>query len=446
MENYNKLLEKAKEVYKNCTTDAEKRRLESIFPELRDEDTVMKEVLYNFIAANDSTPSSKEIFSVYDKTKEDCLAWLEEKVIPLKNIILNVWELSNYWKELTKGVCTTEHGRQIDYIIEHWKEGTPYIKSFEKQDEQKSTNTKTKFHEGDWVVHNGVGTYKIVEVCESWYEVISYNNEIGIQYSIGFDKENDCRLWTIQDAKDGDVLVSKHGVIFINNDSRKGKVTLNSYCYLSVQGEFCIEDYKTGSWLYKDGIKPATKEQRDLFFVKMKKAGYKWDAENKVIRKQGDQKSTNKVEPKFKVGDWIICDGLHPALILNIADNKYEIEFTDNGAKGFHPIDLIDRHNHLWTIQDAKDGDVVVDKSNGTIGIFQRIGHHPDGGSYNDPSYCFLHCRYSNGFFYANFENGNTIDSDDLIPATKEQRAKLEKAITEAGYRWNKEKLKLEKI
>lgn len=35
MENYNKLLERAKEAYKNCATGAEKRRLESIFPELK---------------------------------------------------------------------------------------------------------------------------------------------------------------------------------------------------------------------------------------------------------------------------------------------------------------------------------------------------------------------------------------------------------------------------
>ena len=59
-----------------------------------------------------------------------------EETIPLKKIILNVWELGNYWKELTKGVCNTEYGRQLDYIVKHWKEGEHYIKSFEKQGEQ----------------------------------------------------------------------------------------------------------------------------------------------------------------------------------------------------------------------------------------------------------------------------------------------------------------------
>lgn len=68
------------------------------------------------------------------------IAWLEkqgEEIIPLKEIILNVWELGNYWKELTKGICNTEHGTQLDYIVKHWKEGEHYIKSFNKQGEQK---------------------------------------------------------------------------------------------------------------------------------------------------------------------------------------------------------------------------------------------------------------------------------------------------------------------
>ena len=61
-------------------------------------------------------------------------------------------------------------------------------------------------------------------------------------------------------------------------------------------------------------------------------------------------------------------------------------------------------------------------------------------------SYCFLHCRYDDGFFYADFENGNTIDSDDLIPATKEQRNLLFAKMKEAGYEWDAEKLELKKI
>ena len=36
--------------------------------------------------------------------------------------------------------------------------------------------------------------------------------------------------------------------------------------------------------------------------------------------------------------------------------------------------------------------------------------------------------------------------TDNLHPATKEQREQLEKAMSKAGYKWNKEERKLEKI
>ena len=132
------------------------------------------------------------------------------------------------------------------------------------------------------------------------------------------------------------------------------------------------------------------------------------------LEKQGD-----KVKLKFKVGDWIVYNrddcSREIIQVYDIRDGRYY--FTDNVHFSWS-IKECDEKSHLWTIQDAKDGDVLVNKSNGTIGIFQSIGHHLFGGSYNDHSDCFLHCRYDNGFFYANFKSGNTIDTDDLIPAT----------------------------
>ena len=42
-----------------------------------------------------------------------------------------------------------------------------------------------------------------------------------------------------------------------------------------------------------EGLRPATREQRDLLFAKMEKAGYEWDADKLELR----------FVPKFKVGD-----------------------------------------------------------------------------------------------------------------------------------------------
>lgn len=164
----------------------------------------------------------------------------------------------------------------------------------------------------------------------------------------------------------------------------------------------------------------------------------------KIMWGSGEQKTVDKVKPKFKVGDWIVYnDNIYQ--ICNISLQIYYECLRVDGTVHTFGLD-IDSKSHLWTIEDAKDGGVVVDKSDWTIGIFQSIGHHPDGGSYNDPSYCFLHCRYDDGFFYADFEDGNTIDSDYLVPATKKQRDLLFQKMKEAGYEWDAEKKELKKI
>lgn len=177
-----------------------------------------------------------------------------------------------------------------------------------------------KFKVGDWIVQKVLGIYKIVEVCESWYEVISYNN--GIQYSIGFDKENDCRLWTIQDAKAGDVLANdKHILIFkelgytaLSNGKPEN---LYAYCGIKPDGSFELgkEHYCFCGILHTH---PATKEQRNTLFAKMKEAGYKWDEEKKELK---------KIEPKFKVGDRIrsiISSSCYT--ILDIKNDQYFIK------------------------------------------------------------------------------------------------------------------------
>ena len=165
-------------------------------------------------------------------------------------------------------------------------------------------------------------------------------------------------------------------------------------------------------------------------------------------REKQDEQSpiVDKIEPKFKIGD-IITNGKIIGKVDENENNKYHGWFGYDKDLNVHYSDIPDVENwHKWTIQDAKDGDVVADKSDGAIGIFQSIGHHPDGGIYNDPSYCFLHCRYDYGFFYADFEDGNTIDSDNLVPATKEQRDTLMKEMADAGYTFDFEKKELKKI
>lgn len=150
------------------------------------------------------------------------------------------------------------------------------------------------------------------------------------------------------------------------------------------------------------------------------------------LEKQGEQKPVDKVEPKFKVGDWI-TNGRYNRLVVGVISKHYL--FKDGNAKY---IDDTDRKYHLWTIQDAKAGDVLYCKNCGIeyIIILKRIKNR------NLDSIC----RYNTiDGFAIDIPNVMAI-GDNPKPATKEQCDTLERAITNAGYRWDKENLKLEKM
>lgn len=143
-------------------------------------------------------------------------------------------------------------------------------------------------------------------------------------------------------------------------------------------------------------------------------------------------KPADEAEPKFKIGDWVVSklDG-KARQISEVHFDEYNSYYVVNGK--FLNIEAYDKLHHLWAIQDAKDGDVLVD-------VYGNIGIYKSHDDFDWTSYCSL--GWNGGFqnFKVEHENENTH------PATKEQRDKLEKAMLNAGYKWNKEELKLEKI
>ena len=91
-----------------------------------------------------------------------------------------------------------------------------------------------------------------------------------------------CRLWTIQDAKDGDVLFQDlmGGKTFIYNGINPDMAILYSFI-ISNDGEDVLPYHigipNTGIGNIEENkniIHPATKEQRDFLFQKMHEAGY----------------------------------------------------------------------------------------------------------------------------------------------------------------------------
>ena len=157
------------------------------------------------------------------------------------------------------------------------------ISWLEKQTEQKpSDKVEPKFKVGDWLIfnerHNGI--YQVERIDDYRYYLRHY---LGGTMSVHFDNEL-IRLWTLQDAKSGDVLSNgKMIVIFKHFEEPSYRQHIVAYIGLDRGGDIQITD---DTWnLGIDKAKPATKEQRELLFQKMKEAGYTFDFEKKELKK-----------------------------------------------------------------------------------------------------------------------------------------------------------------
>lgn len=192
-----------------------------------------------------------------------------------------------YWLENELSIHTEKQGEKkpADYENPNIQQNDFAPKSaMEAIKEEKVDNAnkvEQKFKEGDWVVYQNQ-TFQVTKN--------SGNNLIlqGRRYQTYFIEEL-CKPWTIDDAKDGDVLSFNDGH---GNDSIE---LIKSITDKKIEFWFCL----TNSNRYEvfDGITPytnivsrkdatpATKEQRDILFKAMKEAGYEWDAEKKELKK-----------------------------------------------------------------------------------------------------------------------------------------------------------------
>lgn len=164
---------------------------------------------------------------------------------------------------------------------------------------------KPKFHVGQYITDGYVsGQIKSIEDNYSCYKILDFNR--GTNTTIPFTLQDNYHLWTIQDAKDGDVLA----LSWLEDKNLWEKIIIfKKYHSEGIKGLYnmpCVEGYgntfKNGKMAFKEkvpyysktftcNLHPATKEQRDLLFQKIKEACYKWNDETNTFEKS--------VEPKF---------------------------------------------------------------------------------------------------------------------------------------------------
>ncbi len=443
-ERYIAALERAKKLQETCDSQAVVGWCEYIFPELKElwDERIKREILELVSIAGNGNQfeeikdwlekQGKQKVSDSSQTcKMETLMTLDEAIEHCKG------------KSCDNTLCSKEHKQLAEWLTEL----KGYRVSVTRETQNPADKLEPKFHEGNWVLNNVCPPVQIASIKGSMYIFTE-----GDAMPVSFVDEN-YHLWTIEDAKNGDVLATWSGA-FIYNGKRDGISCPGSYCGINTLGRFQIggEKHWTGKKVY-----PATKEQRDTLFAKMKEAGWEWNAEQKEANKI-EQKPVDKVESKFRVGNWYQCtkDFFGKGVTFDKNTAYYcAKEGCLQNEYGCHIAIVKDLYDNfkLWSIEDAKDGDVLsINWYDGNdswekIIIFKKYHNKGVKGVY------YLPCVEGYG---NTFKNGKLAFQEEvpyysetwtanLHPATKEQRDTLIKAMANAGYTFDFEKKELKK-
>ena len=287
---YDEALARANEMIKSMTNIggvAKVDDIQHIFPELKESDDELMIQYFKDLAPFDK---ADELYEKYGFSHKDAIAWLEKQGVHAKfingiqvgdkvtrseyGVLVNLSKINRVAnKQGEQKIKTPEESLGID--------SDTYNKIVDEciYGEQKPIDkVEPNFKVGDWVVYCNDDVDLITGIEENGYCV----NNSGY---IPFICESDIRLWTIQDVKDGDVLftssTASHETFIFKNIDEKG----NAKCYFAYDSE---DGFREGKYHFIGRVtkcKPATKEQHDILFQKMKEAGYEWDAEKKELIK-----------------------------------------------------------------------------------------------------------------------------------------------------------------
>jgi hypothetical protein len=297
---YDEAIEKLRDFYRDYDTVSHlidvKEELENIFPELKlkDSEKIRKEIV-----------SAINIYcSEYHrgtKVRNDMLAWVEKQgeQKPADKIQLGKKYkciASPRYSAFVKGEIYKPEDKFLCSLMNFCSD---CFEPIEDGEQKPADKVKPKFKVGDWVIDKQDIVHQIANVIENvTYHTYGYDIVGGGYFN---DNTEGVRLWTIQDAKDGDVLYMDNGLstctfIYKSIDN----VIIQKYASYN---KFGFEG--TTYLVLNDGyVCPATKEQRDLLFQKMKDAGYEWDAEKKEVKKiEQKQDVSIQINPSDYIND-----------------------------------------------------------------------------------------------------------------------------------------------
>ena len=143
--------------------------------------------------------------------------------------------------------------------------------------------TKPMFKEGDWIIYRDEWTREVDVLMVSNPDpngTSLYTVRGEQKYYLEWNSLKSARLWKLDDAISGDILSYRNGQwIFIYEGMGNEPITIKYYVLLSDKG---IATNNYCETILTEGIKPATKKERDLLFTKLKETGYEWE-ESKLM-------------------------------------------------------------------------------------------------------------------------------------------------------------------
>lgn len=361
---YKEALERVRECLKDGTiTNVAIGYIEEIFPELKEskDERIRKELIDYFT-------EGREFLSLCSFGGDEIIAWLEkqeslttdEEKQGKEDVLWCIKQAKKYAKDENEmGTC---------WFAEQWleKQGNkPQGKALEAIHEQKPADkVEPKFNVGDWICNSAC----IVHIASIKNGMYYFDEGDGLDITF---VDNNYHLWTIADAKCGDVLSNeKIIVIFKHFEDQSYRQHIVAYIGLDRSGDIQITD---DTWrLGIDKAKPATKEQRELLFQKMHEAGYMWDSNSKQLLSLKAEPSGKQKPTEWGKEDERIYRGLHNLI--------YSTPYCDSRKELSDWLESI--RNRIipqpkeWSEKDNKLIDDIVYTLRYWIGIGQQVEYY----------------------------------------------------------------------
>lgn len=243
---------------------------------------------------------------------------------------------------------------------------------FKTTDVEKETDFKLEldfdFSVGQWIVACGKKVFRITKIDGFNVTLVDTN---GDEYVFDVSSLKDARLWTIEDAEDGDVLSNGKMIVIFKHFEEPSYKHIVAYIGLDTIGAIQVTDDTWNFGNYK--TTPATKEQRDLLFQKMKDAGYVFNFEKKELKEIEDESEDCKQQIMSEIAD----------LAIDYIKRLRTTWIPSQAAKIKHLIETIKekglaRQNSAWSEEDDYNlqcmiAKVTSDIQKGNIGRNQEL-------------------------------------------------------------------------